>query len=106
MQPAEVIEALLALADETDLEVKHVGGAQTEWGSAATSAVCKVRGRTWVVLSGADPVSVQLGVLGRALRNHAGELLENRYLPPAVRQWIVNEDSLPNSRSGDSAEDA
>jgi hypothetical protein len=50
--------------------------------------VCRVRGRVWVVLSSSDPVAIQLGVLGAALRDHASELVEARYLAPAVRAFL------------------
>ena len=53
--------------------------------SPPTSAVCRVRGSIWVVLSSADPVSIQLEVLGEALRDHAPGVIERRFLPPAVR---------------------
>ena len=39
----------------------------------------------WLVLAAADPVEERIAVVVDALRAHAGELLEGRYLPPAVR---------------------
>jgi hypothetical protein len=89
MTASEIMQELLALAAEANLEVRVVGrqgGVEGE--SPPTSAVCRVRGAVWVVLSAADPVEVQLDVLAKALRANAGELLETRYLPPAVRQRL------------------
>ncbi len=76
---------LLALADQAQLEVWIVGAGPGETDRPAESAICRVRGAVWVVLSAADPVETQLDVLARALRAHAGALVEDRYLPPAVR---------------------
>jgi len=47
-----------------------------------------VRGRWWVVLSRSDPPGLQIDALARALRQHAGEQLESRWLPPAVRHRL------------------
>jgi hypothetical protein len=50
--------------------------------------VCRVRGELWVVLSSSDPAEVQLRVLAEALRGHAADLIEDSYLPPAVRALL------------------
>ncbi|MGH0038018.1 MAG: hypothetical protein ACQGVK_23560 [Myxococcota bacterium] len=84
MEPAELMEALLDLAREVDLPVRLVAPLEGD----TASALCRVRGRTWVVLSRSDPVAVQIDVLARGLRDCAGEALEGRYLPPAVRDRI------------------
>jgi hypothetical protein len=89
MTQAEIMEALLDLAREASLEVKLVGGLGEGLEGPATSAVCRVKGRTWVVLSRTDPADAQLRVLADALRTFAPELIENRYLPPAVREQIL-----------------
>ncbi len=84
MQSADLMQALLELADEVGLEVRPVR-AGVEGEPPLASGVCRVKGRVWLVLSSADPVDVQIGALGAALVAHAGEALEDRYLPPAVR---------------------
>jgi len=91
MEASEMMDALLELAEEAELEVRVVGrkgGVDGE--TPPTSAVCRVRGAVWVVLSAADPVEVQLDVLADALRPHAAELLETRYLSPAVRRRLAH----------------
>ncbi len=81
--------ALLDLARDAQLEVRRVAPAGVDLEEPApTSAVCRVRGRVWVVLSAADPVAIQLGVLGAALRDHASELVEARFVAPAVRAFL------------------
>ncbi len=84
MQAADLMQALLDLADEVGLEVRPVR-AGVEGEPPLASGVCRVKGRIWLVLSSADPVDVQIASLGSALVAHAGDALEERFLPPAVR---------------------
>jgi hypothetical protein len=85
----EVMQALLELAEEVDLEIRILRARETgDSEFPPTSAFCRVKGRAWVVLSPRDPITFQLRVLGGALFSHAGAQLEDRYLPPALRQWI------------------
>ena len=89
MEPSEIMTALLDLARDAGLEVRQADAAHADAGlPSLASALCRVHGRVWVVLSSADPVAIQLRVLGAALHDHASELVEARYLAPAVRAWI------------------
>ena len=93
MNEAEILRELLSLADETGLCVRPIRGAPaSESEPAAVSATVQVRGETWVVLSGADSVDERVAVLARALRQHAGTALEQRYLPPALRELLTTTD--------------
>jgi hypothetical protein len=85
--PPELLAALLELAREVDLEVRRVPAEE-----ARASAVCRVRDRFWVLLSAADPLPDRIAVVARALRTHAGEACEGRFLPPAVRAALEAED--------------
>ena len=86
MEPAEIMKVLLALSEEAGLEIRTVRASAAEPGEPTpSSAVCRVRGAVWVLLSTADPVEIQLDVVCEALREHAAEVLEDRYLPPAIR---------------------
>jgi hypothetical protein len=89
--PEELLDALATLAGELDLEVRR--GAS---GDSATSGVCRLRGRVWVVLSAADPPARRIAVLAAALREHAGPACDARYLPPAVRAAL---EGAPDTRS-------
>jgi hypothetical protein len=82
VEETELLEALLELAREAQLEVR-VAGADAD--PPVTSGACRVRGAVWVVLARADPLERQIDALARALRDHAGDFLEQRYLPPALR---------------------
>jgi hypothetical protein len=87
MQPADLMQALLELADEVDLEVRVVrAGADGE--PPLSSGVCRVAGRVWVVLSSTDPADAQISVLAAALVSQAGAELEDRFLAPAVREAL------------------
>ncbi len=93
MEPADLMQALVELADEAGLEVRVASaGSRGDPDLPTASGVCRVREATWVVLSQSDSVEVQLDVLAGALKSHAGALLEERYLPPAVRQRLLGTD--------------
>ena len=84
MELSELLERLTALAGELGLEVREVR-ASAEAEPPVASGVCRVRGETWVLLAAGDGLEQRIDVLSRALKTHAGVLLEGRYLPPAVR---------------------
>lgn len=81
MRPPELLEALLELAGEVGLEVRRASGPE----APATSGTCRLRERVWVLLCASDPVERRVAVLAGALRSHAGEACESRYLAPALR---------------------
>ncbi len=89
MEPSAILEVLLDLARDAGLEVRPVGREGLEPGeSPPGSGVVRVKGEVWVMLSSVDPVAIQLEVLAGALRDHAAKLIEDRYLPPAVRSLL------------------
>jgi len=89
MEPSEILEVLLDLARDTGVEVRSVPRTGLAAGELPPgSGVVRVKGDVWVMLSEADPVALQLGVLAGALRDHAADALEDRYLPPAVRALL------------------
>lgn len=87
MEPQALLDALCELARDAGLAVKRLGAAGTE-GLPASGGVCRVRGEVWVLLGDGDPVEERIELLARALRDHAGPALEDRYLPPAVRERL------------------
>ncbi len=91
MEKTEILEALLELVRDAGLEIRSVGaGANREWGGELppASAVCRVKDAVWVVLSAADPPEAQISVLAQALSEHAGDWLESRFIPPAIRELL------------------
>jgi len=91
VSPAEVLETLLALCREAGLEVRQLSPPKAPVDSgepAARSGVCRVRGALWLVLSGSDGLEERIAAAAEALRRFAPDFVENRYLPPAVRQRL------------------
>jgi hypothetical protein len=87
----ESLARLLALAAEAGLRVgvRRPGADEP----LTESALCRVRGEVWLFLVPEDPVEHRLRLVGRALREHAPRLLEERWLPPAVRAFLDGPDS-------------
>ena len=90
MELSELLERLADLAREAGLEVRELR-AGAEGDAAPASGVCRVRGETWVLLAASDGLEKRVEVLARALKTHAGHILEGRYLPPAVRERLSEE---------------
>jgi hypothetical protein len=88
VEPPEVLELLLDLAREAGLRVQRGRAGGGDLLPATSSGVCRLRGEFWVVLIDSDPLGERLAVLGAALRDQAPDLLETRYVPPAVRVWL------------------
>jgi hypothetical protein len=89
VEPAEILDRLAELAAEAGLDVRVLSrGGRGAADAPPESAVCRVRGEVWVVLSADDPPEQRIAVLARALREHAAPLLEDRYLPPALRDLL------------------
>jgi hypothetical protein len=89
MDPVSLLASLLELAGEHGLAVRSIPAeAPFEGLAPMASGVCVVRGQRFVMLCPADPAQRQIEVLARALLAHAGDLLEARFLPPAVRTCL------------------
>ncbi len=89
MDSASLLASLLELAGEHGLAVRRIAAeAPFEGLAPVASGVCVVRGRRFVMLCPADPPQRQIEVLARALRDQLGDLLEARFLPPAVRACL------------------
>ena len=92
VERARLLETLVDLARRGGLEVRLARAPRDAELPAPCSDVCRVRDRVWVVLSGADPLDARIDVLAGAIRLHAGWLLADRYLPPALRVCLGDED--------------
>jgi hypothetical protein len=88
MHSADLLDQLSDLARAADLEVRMIGRAGP--GERETqSGTCRVNGAVWVMLSEADSLDDRVNVLAAALTSHAADLLESRYLPPAIRERLA-----------------
>jgi len=93
VEAVDLAQHLVDLAEAAGFEVRSLpGGAPGGAGETASSGVCRVRGSIWVLLDPTDPVEDHISVLVSALETHAPAFLEDRYLPPAVRQRIRGDD--------------
>jgi hypothetical protein len=88
MEHAALLAVLLELAQELGLEVRRIGATAPDGLAPAASGTVRLRGRVLVMLFAGDPPERQADVLARALRAHAGDALEMRFLPPAIRAWL------------------
>ena len=89
MTAHDLHRALLELAGDAGFEVRRTSGcAGEDRDLPVASGVCRVRGRVWVVLASSDSLEERSAVLVEALQTHARELLESRYLPPALRERL------------------
>lgn len=82
MERGELLERLCDLAREAGFAVRAAGDREV------ASGTCRVRGELWIVLSPADPIEQRVRVVASALALHAGDFLEGRYLPPALRDCL------------------
>ena len=88
-----LLDALIGLAGEAGIEVRQIDRSADP--APLQSGVCRVGERVYVVLIGADPLQERIGALAGALRTHASEWLEGRFLSPAIRERI---EAAPLSR--------
>jgi hypothetical protein len=94
--PGEVLDALVGLCREAGFEVRRLrAGPDAAGEPVARSGVCRVRGALWLVLADADGVEDRIAAAAAALRAHAADLVEGRYLPPAVRQRLARGEWSP-----------
>jgi hypothetical protein len=86
VSPEQIHEELLALARLAGFDVRRSSGqVGRDSDLPVASGVCRVRGAIWVVLSAAESLEERSDVLVEALTEHASSLLEDSYLPPALR---------------------
>ncbi len=89
MSPEELHRELIELARSVGFEVRQASGrAGADRDLPIASGVCRVHGSVWVVLAATDSLAERGDVLAEALTTHASELLESRYLPPALREKL------------------
>jgi hypothetical protein len=86
LEPSEILEQLVRVAEEAGIGVRVVR--PSEGDPPARSGLCRVRGRLLLLLAPADPLDARIEAVAAALREHGGSLLEERFLPPAVRERL------------------
>lgn len=94
MEARDLLEGLLELAAEAELEVRILSNTAAAAENAPTeSAACRVGARIWVVLAPSDPPLHQAEVLAGALSKYRAAFLEDRFLSPALREFVERVDT-------------
>jgi hypothetical protein len=91
----EQLEALMELARDVGLSVRPMPGGVGE-GDHAGGALARIKGQEVLFLDAQAAIADQTAVLAAALADR--EELENRYLPPEVRQCLQEHAQRKNSR--------
>ena len=86
MEPSEILRQLVELAEQAGITVRPLAVSPTD--PLAGSGLCRLRGRLVLVLAAAEPLDARIEAVADALRRHGGALLEERFLPPALRERI------------------
>jgi hypothetical protein len=89
MEREELLRQLVSLARESGIAVRSDGvvrGADGE--SGPRSGLCRLRGEPLLVLLASDGLEDRITAAAQALRQVAPDLLEGRYLPPALREAL------------------
>jgi hypothetical protein len=90
MEIGNLLEALLELADRTQLEVRVLSAASTTAEFSPTgSAACRVGERIWVILAPDDPPLHQAEILAQALGRYRADFLEDNFVAPGVRDFVA-----------------
>jgi hypothetical protein len=90
MHAEDLLDQLRDLARAAGLEVREIGRAG-EGERETPSGTCRVKGAVWVMLSAADSPDDRIDVLAAALARHAADFLEDRFLPPALRERVFRD---------------
>jgi hypothetical protein len=89
MEIGSLLEALLELANRTQLEVRVLSTASASVEFSPTgSAACRVGERIWVVLAPDDPPQHQAEILAEALGRYRAGFLEDNFIAPGVRDFV------------------
>lgn len=90
MERTALLAALVALAGESGVKVRRLGGGGTPEaaGLPARSGACRIRGAPWLVLVASDPLEDRIAAAADALAALGEDWREGRFLPPAVREAV------------------
>jgi hypothetical protein len=83
-----LLDTLVELAREAGIRVRVVPRSSAELDLAPRSGICRIRGALWLLLVSAESLEDRIEAAAAAVRAHAPEVLEGRYLPPAVRERL------------------
>ena len=88
MQAPALLDYLVELAREAGIRVRVIPRSSAELDLAPHSGICRIRGSLWLLLVSAESLEDRIEAAATVVRAHASEVLEGRYLPPAVRERL------------------
>ncbi len=89
MEPSAVLDALVQLVREAGVTVKVLPRATLREGEPApVSDLCLIRGEPFLLLAASAPLEDRISAAARAARRFGPDLIEGRFLPPAVRERL------------------
>jgi hypothetical protein len=91
-----LLDFLVELAQEAGIQVRVIPRSAAEVDPAPRSGTCRIRGSPWLLLASGEPLEDRIEAAAMAVRAHALEALEGRFLPPAVRERLDS----PRGRAG------
>ncbi len=88
MQGEALLDFLVELAMEAGIQVRVMPRSAEEFQPAPHSGTCRIRGAPWLLLASGEPLEDRIEAAASAVRTLAPDVLEGRYLPPAVRERL------------------
>lgn len=88
MEGQSLLDFLVELAQEAGVQVRVIPRYAAEGDPAPRSGICRIRGAPWLLLASGEPLEDRIEAAAMAVRVHARAVLEERYLPPAVRERL------------------
>ena len=88
MEGQALLDFLVELAQEAGVQVRVIPRYAAEGDPPPRSGICRIRGVPWLLLASGEPLEDRIEAAATAVRVHAREALEERYLPPAVRERL------------------
>jgi hypothetical protein len=83
-----LLDFLVELAVQAGIQVRVMPRSAEDFQPAPHSGTCRIRGAPWLLLAAGEPLEDRIEAAARAVRALAPEVLERRYLPPAVRERL------------------
>jgi hypothetical protein len=83
-----LLDFLVELAQGAGIKVRVIPRSGAEFDLAPRSGICRIRGAPWLLLAAGESLEDRIEAAATAVRVHAPQALEGRYLPPAVRERL------------------
>ncbi len=89
MEARAILDALVEVAQEGGVTVRVLPKAAAREGEPLpASNLCRIRGEPWLLLASGESLEDRIDAAAQAVIRFAPEVLEGRFLPPAVRERL------------------